>query len=647
MPAAPDTAVLAPRARLRRLVTRGSAGFAERLDAESLHGAALDAYAAVVERHGGQIEGSVGDALVAVFGRTEVHEDDALRAVRAASCARSAAKRAEGLGTLGVETGEAFVGPARGTYATGEVFAVAARLERAAPRARSCSATSVHDLVRHAVRVERRAGRARAWARLPRVPATATATPAGPFVNRARSSTALRAAFARARESGRAARSPWSARRGWASRDSRASSSPRSATRRPSSSAAAQPTARARLPAAGRDRRPARRASRPVGGAARRRRPPRRSCSARSGSPTARSRPEETLWAMRRLFERGARAQPLVVVVEDVHWAQPPLLDLLEYLIAFVERSSGAAASASPARSSARCDPAGWRRSPTARCWCSTRSRTTRRARLVEPPARWLAATAARIVETAEGNPLFLEQLVAVGADGDEDALPASIQAVLAARIARLEPGERALLEEASVQGRSFYVSAARGRRDSPARLVALVQQGADPPRALRAARRGRVPVRARADPRGRLPGAAQAAARRAARARGALDRRPAGRPDETVGHHLAEAYRYRAELGARRARAALGRRGGASGSRPPPTPRSLRGDPGGRRAPARARRRPARVVRRGPRRDAAGARRRAVRGRPHRRGHARRRRGDRRGAGRPAAGARRRSSAS
>src|SRR6185436_15638105 len=94
--AAPETPAVAPQAS-RRLVTVVSAGLAERLDAESLHGR-LDAYAAIVERHGGQIEGAVGDTLVAVFGRTEVREDDALRAVRAALELRT-----EGLGTLGIE----------------------------------------------------------------------------------------------------------------------------------------------------------------------------------------------------------------------------------------------------------------------------------------------------------------------------------------------------------------------------------------------------------------------------------------------------------------------------------------------------------------------------------------------------------------
>ena len=83
-------------------------------------------------------------------------------------------------------------------------------------------------------------------------------------------------------------------------------------------------------------------------------------------------------------------------------------------------------------------------------------------------------------METAEGNPLFIEQLVAVGAESAE-SLPSSIHAVLAARIDRLAPGERAVLELASVQGRSFYVRGrgAAGDPDatrSPAHLVSLVQ---------------------------------------------------------------------------------------------------------------------------------------------------------------------------
>src|SRR5918994_5113128 len=65
----------------------GATGLAEQLDPESMHGL-LDRYtevcSAVIERHGGAVEGFIGDAVVGVFGVTELHEDDALRAVRVA-----------------------------------------------------------------------------------------------------------------------------------------------------------------------------------------------------------------------------------------------------------------------------------------------------------------------------------------------------------------------------------------------------------------------------------------------------------------------------------------------------------------------------------------------------------------------------------
>ena len=70
----------------------------------------------------------------------------------------------------------------------------------------------------------------------------------------------------------------------------------------------------------------------------------------------------------------------------------------------------------------------------------------------------------ARIVEAAEGNPLFLEQLLALALEGGlaERALPETIQALLAARLDRLGPGERAVLERGAVVGREFT---RRGRR--------------------------------------------------------------------------------------------------------------------------------------------------------------------------------------
>ena len=97
----------------------------------------------VIESHGGTIEKFIGDAIVAVFGMPEAHEDDALRAVTAAN---DMAERLESLNErlqirfgsrlehrIGVNTGEVMVGGPIGgdTFATGDAVNVAARLEQA------------------------------------------------------------------------------------------------------------------------------------------------------------------------------------------------------------------------------------------------------------------------------------------------------------------------------------------------------------------------------------------------------------------------------------------------------------------------------------------------------------------------------------
>ena len=122
----------------------GSTALGERLDPESLRGVMaryFDAARLVVERHGGSVEKFIGDAVMAVFGIPVLHEDDALRAVRAAAELR------DGLGDLnegllrdygttlelriGVNTGEVVTGTEE-RLATGDAVNVAARLEQAA-----------------------------------------------------------------------------------------------------------------------------------------------------------------------------------------------------------------------------------------------------------------------------------------------------------------------------------------------------------------------------------------------------------------------------------------------------------------------------------------------------------------------------------
>ncbi len=112
----------------------GSTALGETLDPERLR-ALLARYfermQAIVERHGGSVEKFIGDAVMAVFGVPLVHEDDALRAVRAALEMRDALPELGLEGRIGVMTGEVVTGTEE-RLATGDAVNVAARLEQAA-----------------------------------------------------------------------------------------------------------------------------------------------------------------------------------------------------------------------------------------------------------------------------------------------------------------------------------------------------------------------------------------------------------------------------------------------------------------------------------------------------------------------------------
>ena len=152
----------------------GSTALGERLDPESLRRVMcryFDEMQAVVERHEGTVEKFIGDAVMAVFGIPVLHEDDALRAVRAAAEMRDALaalneelERDWGVGIAmrtGVNTGEVVAGDARSggqRFATGDAVNVAARLEQAAPAGRDPARRD--DVPARARRGRSRAGRA-------------------------------------------------------------------------------------------------------------------------------------------------------------------------------------------------------------------------------------------------------------------------------------------------------------------------------------------------------------------------------------------------------------------------------------------------------------------------------------------------------
>src|SRR5213594_1309979 len=112
----------------------GSTALGERLDPETLR-ALLARYfermQATVERHGGTVEKFIGDAVMAVFGVPVVHEDDAMRALRAAVEMRDAFPDLGIQGRIGVTTGEVVTGTEE-RLATGDAVNVAARLQQAA-----------------------------------------------------------------------------------------------------------------------------------------------------------------------------------------------------------------------------------------------------------------------------------------------------------------------------------------------------------------------------------------------------------------------------------------------------------------------------------------------------------------------------------
>ncbi|HKR99550.1 MAG TPA: adenylate/guanylate cyclase domain-containing protein, partial [Candidatus Dormibacteraeota bacterium] len=181
---------------------------------------------------------------------------------------------------------------------------------------------------------------------------------------------------------------------------------------------------------------------------------------------------QETFWAVRRLLEILSADRPVVSVIDDIHWAEPTLLDLISYVAAFSRGSPlMLVCTARPELREARPD---WGTTGTTLVLHPLDAADSEQ--LLHGLLRQTELSEAvrgRIVETAEGNPLFLEEMlrmliddgllrpenghwVAAG-DLDELSAPGTIQNLLAARLDRLDDSERALIQRASVVGRIFY----------------------------------------------------------------------------------------------------------------------------------------------------------------------------------------------
>jgi class 3 adenylate cyclase/tetratricopeptide (TPR) repeat protein len=585
----------------------GSTSLGERLEPEILR-RVMEQYfelaRRVIERHGGTVEKFIGDAVMAVFGVPVLHEDDALRAVRAAAELRAELPGLnEALGrdfktTLqlrtGVNTGEAVVA-SDDWLALGDAVNVAARLEQAASPGEVLLGGETYRLVREAVVAEELEplslrGKALPVAahRLVEVLAGAGSPPRrldAPMVGRAHQLRMLEDAFAHAvRErtcslvtllgvagvgKSRLAAELLKGVEATVVRG-RCLSYGEGITYWPVVEVTKQ------LLNALSDGREGGLTGGLTGGRADGQRGthetsnlvelcggPEEAAAIRAllGSADVATSATEIAWAVRKLFERAAAARPLVVVFDDVHWGEKTFLDLVEHV---TDLSRDA-----PILLFCLGRPELLDRRPT---WGGGKLNAT--TVLLEPlnaeEAEELIdrllpeseardeALRARVREAAAGNPLFLEEIAAVVAtSGGAVTVPPTIQALLAARLDQLDPGERRVLERGSVEGKSFHRGAvqALGPEETglPAKLVTLVRK--DLVRPDKAILVGDDAFRFRHL---LIRDAAYEGLPKGTRAQ--LHERFADwleghgadlvERDEIVGYHLEQSYRYRRELG-------------------------------------------------------------------------------------------------
>jgi DNA-binding SARP family transcriptional activator/tetratricopeptide (TPR) repeat protein len=189
--------------------------------------------------------------------------------------------------------------------------------------------------------------------------------------------------------------------------------------------------------------------------------------------------PEETAWAARRLLAGLAHERPLLVVLDDVHWAAPAFLDLVESLVELARAPVLVLCLARPDLLDLRPQWGGGRLSSSSVLLDAlTAAESDALLHRLAPEETVEPAARERIVAVAEGNALFIEQLLAAALEGSE-AVPDSIQTLLAARLDRLDDLDRAVAQAAAVCGTSFAADevAELVEADASASLLTLVRR--------------------------------------------------------------------------------------------------------------------------------------------------------------------------
>ncbi|MGH2697299.1 MAG: AAA family ATPase, partial [Actinomycetota bacterium] len=490
----------------------GSTALGERLDPEVLRRVMttyFERMRRVLERHGGTVEKYIGDAIVAVFGIPELREDDALRAVRAASEMRADLEelnreledrhRVRIEARTGINTGEVLAEETRpDAPLTADAANTAARLEQAAGPGEILIGDPTYGLVRDAVTVEPagpldlkgKAASQAAW-RLIEVAAEGPGVARrldSPIVGRDPELSLLQRTFERA-TADRACRlvtvvgtpgvgksrlstefTSWLEGRASVLRGRchpygdgitylPVAEVVREAAAISGDDTAGVATAKITAMLGGHQE---------AGTIAER-------LGSVLGLSDVAAPAQETFWAVRRLLEALAERNPLVVVFDDIHWGEATFLDLLEHL---ADWSRGAPilllCMARPELLDIRPNWAGGKLNATSLLLepLSEDECTELVANLVGE-AELAQEVESRIAEAAEGNPLFVEEMLSMLIDdgflirengrwttvGDLTTVPVppTIHALLAARLDRLTNEERTVIERAAVEGKLFH----------------------------------------------------------------------------------------------------------------------------------------------------------------------------------------------
>jgi class 3 adenylate cyclase/tetratricopeptide (TPR) repeat protein len=445
----------------------------------------FETVAGCVEQHGGIVEKFAGDAVMAAFGVPQAHEDDALRAARAALGIREAVEGLELEARIGIEAGEVVVDGSESTFATGEAVNLAARLQEAARPSEILVGPTAYRLATGALVVEDAGplelkgidGALRAWRLIDLLDGPRRALgPRAPLVGRTAELDLLENTYNRSLRDRRAHLFTIYGEAGVGK--SRLAREFLDGVERASvlvgralpygEGVTYWPLGEMVKAAAGiSDDDPLEEAFQKL-----------RDCCAEEAvadvlglaaglmeALEGERSPQEIAWAAREVMQGIADVQPLILLFEDIHWAEAPLLDLIEHVADWVRAPILILCLARPELLDARPGWGGGRvRSTAIELDPLTEEESTE---LVDQLLGQLAGAIGErpmslpqeAIDRAEGNPLFVEETIRMllESGAEDNRVPDTLQALIAARIDHLEPEAKTLLQRGSVVGRVFW----------------------------------------------------------------------------------------------------------------------------------------------------------------------------------------------